>query len=137
MLYFKIYMTFQAIVFRLSGGRLMNQLRGMDVCVVKMKGAKSRKFRYIPLMLVPYEKGVILVASMGGADVHPSWYWNLKANPDILVYLNRKKLILIADQVGDEKKDELWPLICSCYPPYDSYQKKTERNIPVFNCQPS
>ena len=137
MLYFKIYMTVQAIVFRLSGGRLMNQLRGMDVCVVKMKGAKSGKFRYIPLMLVPYEQGVVLVASMGGADVHPSWYWNLKANPDILVYLNRKKLNLIADQVGDVKKDELWPLICSCYPPYDSYQKKTERNIPVFNCQPS
>ena len=92
MLYFKIYMTVQAIVFRLSGGRLMNQLRGMDVCVVKMKGAKSGKFRYIPLMLVPYEQGVVLVASLGGADVHPSWYWNLKANPEILVYLNRKKL---------------------------------------------
>ena len=114
----------------------MNQLRGMDVCVVKMKGAKSRKFRYIPLMLVPYEKGVILVASMGGADVHPSWYWNLKENPEILVYLNRKKVNLLAEQVDDKTKQELWPLICSFYPPYDSYQKKTERNIPVFNCQP-
>ena len=130
-------MTVQALVFRFSGGRLMNQLRGMDVCVVKMKGAKSRKFRYIPLMLVPYEKGVILVASMGGADVHPSWYWNLKANPEILVYLNKKKLNLLAEQVDDKTKQELWPLICSFYPPYDSYQKKTERNIPVFNCQPS
>ena len=115
----------------------MNQLRGMDVCVVKIKGAKSRKFRYIPLMLVPYEKGVILVASMGGADVHPSWYWNLKANPEILVYLNKEKLNLLAEQVNDKTKKELWPLICSFYPPYDSYQKKTKRNIPVFNCQPT
>ena len=130
-------MSIQAFVFRFSGGRLMNQLRGMDVCVVKMKGAKSRKFRYIPLMLVPYEKGVILVASMGGADVHPSWYWNLKANPEILVYLNKEKLNLLAEQVNDKTKKELWPLICSFYPPYDSYQKKTERNIPVFNCQPT
>ena len=130
-------MTIQAFVFRFSGGRLMNQLRGMDVCVVKIKGAKSRKFRYIPLMLVPYEKGVILVASMGGADVHPSWYWNLKANPKILVYLNKKKLNLLAEQVNDETKKKLWPLICSFYPPYDSYQKKTKRNIPVFNCQPT
>ena len=130
-------MTVQALVFRFSGGRLMNQLRGMDVCVVKMKGAKSRKFRYIPLMLVPYEKGVILVASMGGADVHPSWYWNLKTNPEILVYLNKKKLNLLAEQVNDKTKKELWPLICSFYPLYDSYQKKTERNIPVFNCQPA
>ena len=130
-------MTIQALVFRLSGGRLMNKIRGMDVCVVKMKGAKSGKFRNIPLMLVPYEEGVILVASMGGADIHPSWYWNLKTNPEILVYLNRKKLNLIATQINDEKKAELWPLICSCYPHYDSYQNKTERNIPVFNCQPS
>ena len=130
-------MTVQALVFRFSGGRLMNQLRGMDVCVVKMKGAKSRKFRYIPLMLVPYEKGVILVASMGGADDHPSWYWNLKENPEILVHLNKKKINLLAEQVDDKTKQELWPLICSFYPPYDSYQKKTERNIPVFNCQPS
>ena len=130
-------MTIQAFVFRFSGGRLMNKLRGMDVCVVKMKGAKSRKFRYIPLMLVPYEKGVILVASMGGADDHPSWYWNLKENPEILVYLNKKKLNLLAEQVDDKTKQELWPLICSFYPPYDSYQKKTERNIPVFNCQPA
>ena len=134
MLYFKIFMTVQAIVFRLSGGRLMNKLRGMDVCVVKTKGAKSEKIRYIPLMLVPYNEGVVLVASMGGADINPSWYWNIKAHPEILVYLNRKKLNLVAKQVDDEKKAELWPLICSCYPPYDAYQKKTERNIPVFFC---
>ena len=43
----------------------------------------------------------------------------------------------MAKQVDDEKKAELWPLICSCYPPYDAYQKKRERNIPVFNCQPT
>ena len=130
-------MTVQAIVFRRSGVRLLNKLRGMDVCVVKSKGAKSEKIRYIPLMLVPYNEGVVLVASMGGADINPSWYWNIKAHPEILVYLNRKKLNLVAKQVDDEKKAELWPLICSCYPPYDAYQKKTERNIPVFNCQPT
>ncbi len=59
-------MTVQAFVFRITGGRLMGKLRGMDICVVKTTGAKSGKIRYIPLMLVPYEEGVILVASMGG-----------------------------------------------------------------------
>jgi deazaflavin-dependent oxidoreductase (nitroreductase family) len=136
-LYFKIYMAVQAIVFLLTGGRLMNKIRGMDICVVKTKGAKSGKIRYIPLMLVSYQEGVILVASLGGADVHPSWYWNIKANPEILVYLKGKKLNLVAKQVSNQKKAELWTLICSFYPPYDAYQKRTERNIPVFNCQPS
>ena len=137
MFYFKIYMAVQASVFRLTGGRLMNKIRGMDICVVKTKGAKSGKIRYIPLMLVSYQEGVILVASLGGADVHPSWYWNIKANPEILVYLKGKKLNLVAEQVSDDKKAELWNLICSFYPPYDAYQKRTERNIPVFNCQPT
>ena len=137
MLYFKIYMTVQAFIFRVTGGRLMSKIRGMDICVVKTKGVKSEKIRYIPLMLVPYEEGVILVASMGGAPEHPSWYWNIKAHPEILVYLKRKKLDLVAEQVSDDKKSELWSLICSYYPPYDDYQKKTERNIPVFNCQPN
>ena len=136
MLFFKIFVAVHSFFFRFSGGRLMSRLRGYDVCVVKMKGAKSGKVRNIPLMYVPYEKGVVLVASMGGADIHPSWYWNLKAHPEVLVYLNKKKLNLIAKQVDDEKKSELWPLICSYYPDFDAYQKKTERNIPVFNCQP-
>tara|TARA_Y100000590_G_scaffold363383_1_gene421032 strand:- start:7525 stop:7917 length:393 start_codon:yes stop_codon:yes gene_type:complete len=129
-------MTVQSFVFRISGGRLMNKIKGMDICVVRTKGAKTGKIRHIPLMLVPYEEGVILVASLGGSDVHPKWYWNIKANPELLVHLKKKKLNLIARQVDDEKKAELWPLICSCYPPYDAYQKRTERNIPVFNCQP-
>ena len=62
-------------------------MKGMDFCVVKTKGAKSGRTRYIPLMHVPYKKGVILVASMGGADFHPSWYWNIKAHPGLSVYL--------------------------------------------------
>lgn len=134
---FKLFVIVQSFLFRISGGRILNRVRGREICVVKMKGAKSGKVRNIPLMYVPYEKGVVLVASLAGSDVHPSWYWNLKANPQIVVYLNGRKLELEAKQIDDEKKSELWPLICSCWPDYDLYQQKTERNIPVFNCQPT
>ena len=134
---FKLFVIVQSFLFRISGGRILNKVRGCEICVVKMKGAKSGKVRNIPLMYVPYEKGVVLVASLAGSDVHPSWYWNLKANPQIVVYLKGRKLELEAKQVDDEKKSELWPLICSCWSDYDLYQQKTERNIPVFNCQPT
>ena len=66
---------------------------------------------------------------------------NIKKAPQIVgllkYYENKRKVELVAQQVNDEKKAELWPLVCSFWPPYDSYQKKTDRNIPVFNCQPS
>ena len=133
----KLFTGLQALVYKISRGRFWKTIRGYEICVVNMKGAKTGKLRSIPLMHVPYENGVVLVASLGGADIHPTWYWNLKANPEIKVYVGHKKLDLIANQVDDFKKKELWPLICSCYPDYDNYQKRTKRNIPVFNCQPS
>ena len=48
MLYFKVFMTVQAFVFRITGGRLMGKLKGMDICVVKTKGAKSEKLDIYP-----------------------------------------------------------------------------------------
>ena len=126
----------QARVFKLSKGLLWKTIKGRNICVINMKGAKSGKIRAIPLMHVPYGNGLVLVASLGGADVHPSWYWNLKTNPQIEAFVDSDKLNLIAMQVDDNKKAELWPLVCSYYPDYENYQKRTKRNIPVFDCQP-
>ncbi len=72
-------------VYRLTGGRLMGTIGGREVCLVTMTGAKSGKQRTVPLMYVPYEDGVIIVASLGGAPKHPVWYYNLVSNPDIEV----------------------------------------------------
>ena len=104
MLLFKLVTAIHSFVFRITGGRLLGQMKGMDFCVVKTKGAKSGRTRYIPLMHVPYKKGVILVASMGGADFHPSWYWNIKAHPRLSVCLRGQGIDVLAEQVSDEKK---------------------------------
>ena len=128
--------SLQAFFYKASKGKLWSTVKNCDICVVHMKGAKTRKKRVVPLMHIPYEQGVILVASLGGADVHPTWYWNLKKNPEIKVFVDSEKLILKAEQVDDAMKSDLWSLICSCYPDYENYQQSTQRNIPVFNCQP-
>ena len=128
--------SLQAFIYKTSKGILWNTIKNCDICVVHMKGAKTGKKRVVPLMHIPYQKGVILVASLGGADVHPTWYWNLKRNPDIEVFVGSERLTLKAEQVKDQMKSDLWPLICSCYPDFENYQQSTQRNIPVFNCQP-
>ena len=128
--------SLQAIIYKTSKGNIWSTIKNCNICVVHMRGAKTGKKRVVPLMHVPYEQGVILVASLGGADVHPTWYWNLKKNPKIEVFVGSEKLNLRAKQVEDHVKSDLWPLICSCYPDFEHYQKSTKRNIPVFNCQP-
>ena len=73
MLLFKLVTAIHSFVFRITGGRLLGQMKGMDFCVVKTKGAKSGRTRYIPLMHVPYKKGVNGCLD-GRSDFHPSWY---------------------------------------------------------------
>jgi F420H(2)-dependent quinone reductase len=114
----------------------MGKFAGRDICVVTMKGAKSGKQRHVPLMYVPHQGGVILVASLGGAPKHPTWYYNLVANPDIEVQVRHRVLPLRARRASAEEKAGVWPTCVECYPDYDLYQRRTKRDIPVFICEP-
>ena len=132
----KYFFKFQAFVFRNTNGSLMSTLIGYPICVVNMLGAKTKKLRSVPIMHVPYKEGIIIVASKGGADEHPKWYWNLKTNPEVEIFIKGKKFKSNAIQFSNEEKENLWPLICEVFPNYKRYQESTNRNIPVFNCQP-
>ena len=113
----------------------MNELSGMAIMLVKMKGARSGQMRTIPLMYVPHDKGVILVASQGGAPKNPVWYHNLIKYPEVEVTQGGETKKLTARRVSDEEKAELWPTCVKYYPPYEQYQSRTDRNIPVFLCE--
>jgi len=131
------FFKLQAFVFKNTNGFLMSTITGYPICVINMVGAKTKKLRSVPVMYVPHDDGVIIVASKGGADEHPKWYWNLKANPEVEVILKGKKYKSLAVQLNDQEKNNLWPLICKVFPNYKTYQESTTRNIPIFNCQPS
>jgi deazaflavin-dependent oxidoreductase (nitroreductase family) len=127
---------FNAAVYRMSGGRLMGQFANRDICVVRMTGARSGTQRDIPLMYVPNGAGVILVASLGGAPNHPSWYHNLVAHPDIEVMVKGETRKLRARIASKDEKAALWPRCVAAYPPYQTYQDRTSRDIPLFICDP-
>ena len=121
---------------RLSGGRWFNKLGKDDVCFVTMKGAKSGRTLTIPLMYVPYREGVLLVASLGGAPSNPVWYGNLVKNPEITVTHRGRAMNLRARIARPEEKAALWPICDQHYAPYADYRKRTNRDIPIFVCEP-
>ena len=131
------FSRFNASRYRKTGGKSMGTLAGRDVCVATMKGARSGKIRHVPLMYVPYKDGVLLVASLGGAPKHPTWYYNLVAHPDIEVQVKDRILKLRAHRASKEEKAEVWPTCVEHYPDYDLYQRRTTRDIPVFICLPA
>jgi deazaflavin-dependent oxidoreductase (nitroreductase family) len=121
---------------RLSGGRLFNKLGGDDVCFVTMTGAKSGRRLTIPLMYVPYQQGVLLVASLGGAPKNPVWYGNLVKHPEIEVSHRGRRMKLRARLATPDEKPALWPICDRHYAPYAEYRKRTSRDIPIFVCEP-
>ena len=134
--FIKPYARLNVFMYRLTSGRLMGKIAGRDVMLVTMTGAKSGQKRTIPLMYVPWEEGVIVVASLGGAPKSPVWYRNLVANPDIEVQYRDKVMRLRAREVDDAEKARVWPTCVEYYPPFEDYQARTARNIPVFVCEP-
>jgi deazaflavin-dependent oxidoreductase (nitroreductase family) len=120
---------------RITRGKMFNTLAGDEVCFVTMTGAKSGRTITMPLMYVPYESGVLLVASLGGAPKNPVWYYNIAKNPDIKVKHRGKEMQLRARLAGTDEKPNLWPVCDSHYAPYADYRARTDRDIPIFVCE--
>lgn len=130
----KLVTKINVFVYKNSNGRCMNKLAGMPILLVEMTGAKSGRTITIPLMYVPYKDGFVLVASQGGAPKHPVWYHNLVKHPAVRITYDGKTTPMTARLATDEEKAEVWPTCCEYYPPYQEYQDRTDRNIPVFIC---
>lgn len=132
----KTFARLQVFLNRLTGGRIFNSLGGSDICFVTMRGAKSGRTLTIPLMYVPYRGGVLLVASLGGAPSNPVWYKNLVKHPDIMVRHRHHRMKLRARLTTPDEKPELWLICDQHFPPYADYRKRTNRDIPIFMCEP-
>jgi len=133
--FLKLFSKSHVFLNRASGGRLFNKLAGDEVCFVTMRGAKSGRQITTPLMYVPYNTGVLLVASQGGAPKNPVWYNNIVKHPDIEVRYRGKPMHLRARLATPEEKPALWPICDSAYAPYADYRAKTTRDIPIFVCE--
>jgi deazaflavin-dependent oxidoreductase (nitroreductase family) len=82
------------------------------------------------------EHRIVLVASRGGSDQHPSWYVNLRANPDVEITMRGRRTPWRARTASPEEKAELWPRIVATYKQYDDYEKKSARELPVVILEP-
>ncbi|MFG2076129.1 nitroreductase family deazaflavin-dependent oxidoreductase [Nonomuraea maritima] len=128
----------QVELYESSGGTKGTTLRetGLPVIVMTNLGAKSGKIRKTPLMRVEHEGRYAVVASQGGAPKHPVWYYNLKAEPLVELQDGPVKQDMRAREVTGAEKAEWWQRAVAAFPPYAEYQKKTDREIPVFVLEP-
>ena len=123
-----------------SGGTDGLTLRdtGLPVIIVTNKGAKTGAVRKTPLMKVVDGNSYILVASQGGAPKHPLWYHNLIAEPNVKIQDETQVQSMRVREIGQSaERVRLWDIAVAAFPPYQEYQDKTDRLIPVFLAEPT
>jgi deazaflavin-dependent oxidoreductase (nitroreductase family) len=80
----------------------------------------------------------LVVASMGGAPVHPKWFYNIAKNPDkIWLQVGNRKLQVVAESLQGEAREKALAKVAEIAPRYGGYQKKTDREIPVVRLTPA
>jgi F420H(2)-dependent quinone reductase len=127
----------QATAYVESGGQRGNTLRDVPIVILTSRGAKTGKLRRTPLMRVEHDGRYAVVASLGGAPKHPVWYHNLKADPHVDLQDGPERVDMIAREVEGDERAEWWKRATAVWPDYDTYQAKTERQIPIFVLEPA
>jgi F420H(2)-dependent quinone reductase len=128
----------QVARFEASDGAEANTLRdtGMPIVVVTSVGAKSGKLRKNPVMRVEHDGRYAVVASKGGAPDHPSWYHNLVTHPEVELQDGPVRKTYRARVVEGDERREWWERSVAAFPPYADYERRTDREIPVFVLEP-
>jgi deazaflavin-dependent oxidoreductase (nitroreductase family) len=123
-------------VYRTSGGRVGGKIQGMPVLLLTTTGRKSGKSRTTPLLFVRDGDTVVIVASNGGSDSFPSWWFNLQSEPAAEIEIGPEHTRVTAREASPEERARLWPEFTSRYQGYAKYATRTERVIPVVILAP-
>jgi len=119
-----------------SGGTAGTELKGKPVVLLTTVGAKTGKLRKTPLMRVEHDGHYAVVASLGGAPKHPVWYHNIVAHPRVELQDGPETGEYEARELSGDEKATWWERAVAVWPDYADYQRKTDREIPVFVLTP-
>lgn len=123
-------------VYRATGGRFGGRAFGAPVLLLNTTGRKTGQKRTSPLLYLRDGNDYVIVASKGGMPTHPAWYFNLEANPETTVEVDGREVRVRAETANPEERARLWPKLVQMYGSYESYQTKTDREIPVVKLHP-
>lgn len=128
----------QVEAYESSGGAKANTLRGGKdpIVVITSRGASSGKLRKNPVMRVERDGKYAAIASYGGGPENPVWYHNFLAHPVVQLQDGPEPALYKARLLDGEERADWWEHAVATWSTYASYQKKTDREIPVFLLEP-
>ena len=111
--------------------------RGVPTLLLTTLGRSSGEQRMLPLIYGKDGDDHIIIASKGGHADHPAWFLNLEASNGVSVQVAADKFSATAEVVEGADRARIWDMMAEIFPPYNDYQQKTERLIPVVRLRRS
>jgi deazaflavin-dependent oxidoreductase (nitroreductase family) len=111
-----------------------DKFQGQDLLYLTTVGAKTGQKRQSTVARFPDgEEAWLVVASAAGSAHHPAWYHNIAAHPDqVWIEFGGRRLRVTPSQLDGDARAQAWQRITQAQPRYASYQRKTDRAIPVI-----
>lgn len=134
--FWQVFTGFHSWMYRATGGRFGSQMRGFNVLLLTTVGRKTGKRRTLPLGYIRDSERYVVIASNGGLDRHPAWYFNLQHNPNVMIQVREQELAVQATTARGDERRRLWAQLLAEAPGYGDYQTRTSREIPLVILQP-
>jgi len=127
-----VFSKFHTVVLRITKGKLMGRLVGLDMLLLTTVGKKTGKKRYTPLLFIKVDSNFYCAGSFGGSDKAPQWYTNILSNPEVEILAEGELFAAQANILEGEAKANAWNCLINLYPNFQKYQDRTDRVIPVI-----
>jgi deazaflavin-dependent oxidoreductase (nitroreductase family) len=114
-----------------TDGAVGHEWNGAPTLVLTTTGRKSGQPRRSAMIYGQRGDAYVVIASQGGAPVHPNWYVNLVAEPNVEAQVRGERFPARARSAVGDERERLWALMTRIWPNFDVYQTRTERRIPV------
>jgi deazaflavin-dependent oxidoreductase (nitroreductase family) len=118
--------------FRANEGKVGGPFENMTLLLLHTTGAKSGLSRLNPAAYTQDGDRLVIIASAGGADTHPDWYYNVVANPNVIVEVGTEKYNAVATVEQEPERTRLYDQMAAQYPGFEEYRQNTSRIIPVI-----
>jgi len=132
----RLFYAVHRAVYRLSRGRIFRRSLGCPVVLLTTMGRKSGKPHTAPIFGFQDGSSVVVVPSNAGKEHDPSWYLNLRANPEAQIQVGNEIRRVRAREATLQERERLWPFLVSQYGGYEVYRQRTVRQFPVLILDP-
>ena len=122
---------------RATRGRFLHTVAGLRVVILTTTGRRSGRRIDVPLVALADDDAWVVVASNGGRDDPPNWLRNLEADPRATLRVGAHAHEVVARIARPEERHRLWPRIVSRYGGYETYRRRTARDVPLVLLEPA